>query len=61
MDCSDIWPMMRCDILKEYRYFLKKITAFPLPDNSIMLSNQNIVAINHFKNEAYIFAHCYES
>lgn len=22
---------------------------------------QNIVAINHFKNEAYIFAHCYDS
>jgi len=22
---------------------------------------QNIIAINHFKNEAYIFAHCYES
>lgn len=22
---------------------------------------QNIIAINHFKNEAYVFAHCYES
>jgi anthranilate synthase component 1 len=22
---------------------------------------QNIIAINHFKNEAYIFAHCYEN
>ncbi len=22
---------------------------------------QNIIAINHFKNEAYLFAHCYES
>ena len=22
---------------------------------------QNIIAINHFKNEAYIFAHCYQS
>lgn len=36
-------------------------------DNSISIPDiyyavyQNIVAINHFKNEAYIFAHCYES
>ena len=22
---------------------------------------QNIIAINHFNNEAYIFAHCYDS
>ncbi|NNF18200.1 MAG: anthranilate synthase component I family protein, partial [Flavobacteriaceae bacterium] len=22
---------------------------------------QNIIAINHFKNEAYLFAHCYDS
>lgn len=36
-------------------------------DNSISIPDiyyavyQNIVAINHFKNEAYLFAHCYES
>tara|TARA_R110002073_G_scaffold129027_2_gene275332 strand:- start:2343 stop:3740 length:1398 start_codon:yes stop_codon:yes gene_type:complete len=36
-------------------------------DNSISIPDiyyavyQNIVAINHFKNEAYIFAHCFES
>ena len=36
-------------------------------NNSILIPEmyyavyQNIIAINHFKNEAYIFAHCYES
>jgi anthranilate synthase component 1 len=36
-------------------------------DNSIIIPDiyyavyQNIIAINHHKNEAYIFAHCYES
>ena len=36
-------------------------------DNSVEIPEmfyavyQNIIAINHFKNEAYIFAHCYES
>ena len=36
-------------------------------ENSIHLPDiyyavyQNIIAINHFKNEAYLFAHCYES
>ena len=36
-------------------------------DNSIQIPDiyyavyQNIIAINHFKNEAYLFAHCYES
>jgi len=35
-------------------------------DNSVVIPDmyyavyQNIIAINHFKNEAYIFAHCYE-
>lgn len=35
-------------------------------DNSIIIPDvyyavyQNIIAINHFKNEAYIFAHCFE-
>ena len=36
-------------------------------DNSILIPDiyyavyQNIIAINHFKNEAYIFAHCYKN
>lgn len=36
-------------------------------DNSITIPDvyyavyQNVIAINHFKNEAYIFAHCYNS
>lgn len=36
-------------------------------DNSITIPDiyyavyQNIIAINHFKNEAYLFAHCYKS
>ncbi|WP_291871662.1 anthranilate synthase component I family protein [Maribacter sp.] len=36
-------------------------------DNSVTIPDiyyavyQNIIAINHFKNEAYIFAHCYKS
>ncbi len=36
-------------------------------DNSIQIPDiyyavyQNIIAINHFKNEAYLFAHCFES
>ena len=35
-------------------------------DNSVVIPDvyyavyKNIIAINHFKNEAYIFAHCYE-
>lgn len=37
----------------------KKDDSVTIPD---MFYNvyQNIIAINHFKNEAYIFAHCYE-
>jgi anthranilate synthase component 1 len=36
-------------------------------DNSVTIPDiyyavyQNVIAINHFKNEAYLFAHCYES
>ncbi len=38
----------------------KKSNSFSIPDIYYAIY-QNIVAINHFKNEAYIFAHCYES
>ncbi|MDX1767894.1 MAG: anthranilate synthase component I family protein [Arenibacter troitsensis] len=38
----------------------KKENSISIPDIYYAVY-QNIVAINHFKNEAYIFAHCYES
>lgn len=37
----------------------KKKDALNIPDIYYAVY-QNIIAINHFKNEAYIFAHCYE-
>ncbi|NER12332.1 anthranilate synthase component I family protein [Leptobacterium flavescens] len=46
------------------RYFedvevTKKEESLNIPDVYYAVY-QNIIAINHFKNEAYIFAHCYE-
>jgi anthranilate synthase component 1 len=46
------------------RYFedisiLKKESSLQIPDIYYAVY-QNIIAINHFKNEAYIFAHCYD-
>ena len=38
----------------------KKQGALHIPDIYYAVY-QNIIAINHFKNEAYIFAHCYQS
>ncbi|MEQ8217568.1 MAG: anthranilate synthase component I family protein [Arenibacter sp.] len=38
----------------------KKNNSISIPDIYYAVY-QNIVAINHFKNEAYIFAHCYET
>jgi anthranilate synthase component 1 len=38
----------------------KKEKSIDIPDMYYAVY-QNIIAINHFKNEAYIFAHCYES
>ena len=38
----------------------KKEGAFDIPDIYYAVY-QNIIAINHFKNEAYIFAHCYNT
>ncbi|MCK0191310.1 anthranilate synthase component I family protein [Arenibacter sp. F20364] len=38
----------------------KKSNSISIPDIYYAIY-QNIVAINHFKNEAYIFAHCYET
>jgi anthranilate synthase component 1 len=38
----------------------KKEDAIDIPDIYYAVY-KNIIAINHFKNEAYIFAHCYES
>ena len=38
----------------------KKKNSISIPDIYYAVY-QNIVAINHFKNEAYIFAHCFES
>ena len=47
------------------RYFedikiAKKKGALDIPDIYYAVY-QNVIAINHFKNEAYIFAHCYEA
>ena len=47
------------------RYF--EDVALQEKENSVAIPDiyyavyQNIIAINHFKNEAYLFAHCYES
>lgn len=47
------------------RYF--EDVELKVKDNSIHIPDiyyavyQNIIAINHFKNEAYLFAHCYET
>ncbi len=47
------------------RYF--EDIAISKKDNSIVIPDvyyavyQNIIAINHYKNEAYIFAHCFET
>ncbi|WP_242132786.1 anthranilate synthase component I family protein [Aestuariivivens marinum] len=38
----------------------KKENSLQIPDVYYAVY-QNIIAINHFKNEAYIFAHCYEA
>ncbi len=38
----------------------KKENSVKIPDIYYAVY-QNIIAINHFKNEAYIFAHCFES
>ncbi len=38
----------------------KKPNALDIPDIYYAVY-QNIIAINHFKNEAYIFAHCYDT
>ena len=47
------------------RYF--EDVKLSVKDDSIQIPDiyyavyQNIIAINHFKNEAYLFAHCYET
>ena len=47
------------------RYF--EDVKLSIKDDSIQIPDiyyavyQNIIAINHFKNEAYLFAHCYET
>ena len=38
----------------------KKDNSITIPDMYYAVY-QNIIAINHFKNEAYLFAHCFES
>ena len=30
-------------------------------ENKVRIYTQNIIAINHFKNEAFLFAHCYKN
>ncbi len=38
----------------------KKEDSLNIPDIYYAVY-QNIIAINHFKNEAYIFAHCFDT
>ena len=40
--------------------YLKKKYSIEIPDIYYAVY-QNIIAINHFKNEAYIFAHCFNT
>ena len=53
---------MAYDVVRYYEdlQLSKKENSVAIPDMYYAVY-QNIIAINHFKNEAYIFAHCFES
>ncbi|WP_394751210.1 anthranilate synthase component I family protein [Spongiimicrobium salis] len=59
---NGLFGYMAYDAVRYYEsvHISKKEGAFAIPDIYYAVC-QNIIAINHFKNEAYIFAHCYES
>ncbi len=59
---NGLFGYMAYDAVRYYEdvQLSKKEHSIAIPDIYYAVY-QNIIAINHFKNEAYIFAHCYES
>lgn len=59
---NGIFGYMGYDAVRYFEHVLisKKEGALNIPDIYYAVY-QNIIAINHFKNEAYIFAHCFEN
>ncbi|PCJ92662.1 MAG: anthranilate synthase component I [Flavobacteriaceae bacterium] len=59
---NGLFGYMAYDAVRYYEdiTITKKEGAIEIPDVYYAVY-QNIIAINHFKNEAYIFAHCYET
>ena len=59
---NGLFGYMAYDAVRYYEdvHLQKKEGTISIPDIYYAVY-QNIIAINHFKNEAYIFAHCFES
>ena len=59
---NGLFGYMAYDAVRYYEdvAITKKTDSVAIPDIHYAVY-QNIIAINHFKNEAYIFAHCYDS
>jgi len=59
---NGLFGFMAYDMVRYYEDIAmsKKGNHLHLPD-AYYAVYQNIIAINHFNNEAYLFAHCYES
>jgi len=59
---NGLFGYMAYDAVRYYEdlQLSKKENSVAIPDIYYAVY-QNIIAINHFKNEAYIFAHCFES
>jgi len=59
---NGLFGYMAYDAVRYYEdiQITKKDNSIGIPDIYYAVY-QNIIAINHFKNEAYIFAHCYQT
>lgn len=59
---NGIFGYMSYDAVRYFEsiYISKKEGSLQIPDIYYAVY-QNIIAINHFKNEAYLFAHCYQT
>ncbi|MDT0608375.1 anthranilate synthase component I family protein [Croceitalea rosinachiae] len=59
---NGLFGFMAYDAVRYYEDIAlsKKENSIEIPDIYYAVY-QNIIAINHFKNEAYLFAHCFES
>ncbi|MEM9650182.1 MAG: anthranilate synthase component I family protein [Bacteroidota bacterium] len=59
---NGLFGYMAYDAVRYYEdiEITKKQNSIAIPDIYYAVY-QNIIAINHFKNEAYIFAHCYDT